>query len=110
MTLSKERLVRRAMSAISLIGLACGCISWLLGYESLSRAIWAAGTIPVAVGLALSIARDLIAGRLGVDAVAMVSMVGALILGEYLAGAVVAVIQEGCPVFVDLANHDPAAA
>ncbi len=103
MTLSKERLVRRAMSAIALIGLAFGCISWLLGYESLSRAIWAAGTIPVAVGLALSIARDLIAGRLGVDAVAMVSMVGALILGEYLAGVVVAVMYAGGNLLEDFA-------
>ena len=103
MTPSQERLVRRAMSTIALVGLAFGCFSWLLENGSLSSAIWAAGTIPIVVGLALSITRDLIAGRLGVDAVAMVSMIGALILGEYLAGAVVAVMYAGGNLLEDFA-------
>ncbi len=44
------------------------------------------GTVPVAASLVLSIIRDLRAGRMGVDAVALLSMLGALALGETLAG------------------------
>ena len=46
-------------------------------------------------GLVVSILRDFLAGRLGVDAVALVSMTGALALGEYLAAIVVAVMYAG---------------
>ncbi len=64
---------------------------------------WAAGTIPVVVGLAVSMTRDLLAGRLGVDAVAFVSMTAALLLGENLAGAVVAVMYAGGNLLEDFA-------
>lgn len=55
------------------------------------------------VGLAMSMARDLLAGRLGVDAVAFVSMSAALLLGEPLAGAVVAVMYAGGNLLEDFA-------
>jgi cation transport ATPase len=48
-------------------------------------------------------ARDLLAGRLGVDAVAFVSMSAALLLGEPLAGAVVAVMYAGGNLLEDFA-------
>ena len=69
----------------------------------MGRETWAAGTIPVVVGLAVSMARDLLAGRLGVDAVAFVSMSAALLLGEPLAGAVVAVMYAGGNLLEDFA-------
>jgi cation transport ATPase len=47
--------------------------------------------------------RDLLAGRLGVDAVAFVSMSAALILGEGLAGAAVAVMYAGGNALEDVA-------
>jgi P-type E1-E2 ATPase len=47
--------------------------------------------------------RDLLAGRMGVDAVAFVSMSAALALGENLAGAVVAVMYAGGNVLEDFA-------
>jgi cation transport ATPase len=65
--------------------------------------IWAAGTAPVVVGLLISIIRDLLAGRMGVDAIAFVSMSAALALGENLAGAVVAVMYSGGNVLEDFA-------
>jgi cation transport ATPase len=57
----------------------------------------------VVVALLVSMVRDLLAGRLGVDAVAFVSMSAALILGEGLAGAVVAVMYAGGNVLEDFA-------
>jgi heavy metal translocating P-type ATPase len=47
--------------------------------------------------------RDLLAGRLGVDAVALVSMSAALILGEPLAGVVVAIMYAGGNLLEDFA-------
>ena len=47
--------------------------------------------------------RDFLAGRLGVDAVAFVSMSAALVLGETLAGVVVAVMYAGGNVLEDFA-------
>ena len=61
-------------------------------------------------GLAVSIVRDFLAGRLGVDAVALVSMSAALALRQPLAGAVVALMYSGGNVLEDIAvaraEHD----
>ncbi len=57
----------------------------------------------MAVALAISIIRDILAGRMGVDAVAFLSMVAALALGENLAGVVVAIMYAGGNVLEDYA-------
>jgi heavy metal translocating P-type ATPase len=54
-------------------------------------------------GLAVSIVGDFLAGRFGVDAVALVSMSAALALGQPLAGAVVALMYSGGNVLEDIA-------
>ena len=74
-----------------------------MGHSGLAQWIWAAGTLPVVVGLAISIARDVLAGRMGVDAVAFVSMAAALALGQTLAGVVVAIMYAGGGVLEDFA-------
>ena len=98
-----ERLFKRALIAIALAGLAVGLLAWAAGLLPLARGIWTAGTLPVIAGLAFSMTRDVLAGRLGVDAVALVSMSAALILGEPLAGVVVAVMYAGGNVLEDYA-------
>jgi heavy metal translocating P-type ATPase len=47
------------------------------------------------VPLSWSVLRSLVRGDVGVDAIALVSMAGALLLGEYAAGAVVALMLAG---------------
>jgi heavy metal translocating P-type ATPase len=98
-----ERFVRRALIAIALAGLTAGAVLWLFDFMKASRSAWAAGTLPVVAGLGISIVRDLLAGRMGVDAVAFVSMTAALILGEPLAGNVVAVMYAGGNLLEDFA-------
>ena len=85
------------------MGLAAGLAAAFTGHNGLARWIWAAGTIPVVAGLAISIARDVLAGRMGVDAVAFVSMAAALALGQTLAGVVVAIMYAGGNVLEDFA-------
>ena len=98
-----ERLLRRALIVIALGGLIIGLIAWGVGRNELAWWAWAAGTVPVVAGLLISMVRDFLAGRMGVDAVAFVSMSGALALGETLAGAVVAVMYAGGNVLEDFA-------
>ena len=98
-----DRLFRRALLATALAGLTLGILASLAGYGTWSAWLWSAGTIPVIFGLAISMTRDLLAGRLGVDAVAFVSMSAALLLGQPLAGAVVAVMYAGGNLLEDFA-------
>ena len=98
-----ERLVRKGLVVNAVSGLALGLAFWFAGREVLAGWLWAAGTLPVVIGLAISMTRDLLAGRMGVDAVALVSMSAALLLGEYLAGAVVALMYAGGNLLEDFA-------
>ena len=98
-----ERFLRRSLIVVALASLVLGLIAWTLGRWDVSGWIWAFGTAPVVAGLLISMARDLLAGRMGVDAVAFISMSAALALGENLAAIVVAVMYAGGNVLEDLA-------
>jgi heavy metal translocating P-type ATPase len=98
-----ESLVRRGLIAAALAGLALGLAASLAGRSTAAQGLWAAGTLPVVIAMLASMGRDLLAGRVGVDAVAFVSMVAALALGQGLAGAVVAVMYAGGTVLEDYA-------
>jgi len=101
--LLNERLFRRALVVIALAGLVIGLGAWFAGRSDWASWCWAGGTIPVVVGLLVSMVRDFLAGRLGVDAVAFVSMSGALVLGQNLAGIVVAIMYSGGNLLEDFA-------
>lgn len=100
-----EPVLRRALLIIAILGLALGLGAWRSGVDFVSPdAIWAASTLPVVVTLAISIVRDFWIGRLGVDAIALVSMSAALLLGQALAAVVVAIMYAGGTVLEDLAR------
>jgi cation transport ATPase len=98
-----ERSIRQGLITVALTGLALGLAGWLGGKPALAFVLWAAGTLPVVIALLVSMVRDLLAGRMGVDAIAFVSMSTALLLGEGLAAAVVAVMYAGGNVLEDYA-------
>jgi heavy metal translocating P-type ATPase len=108
--MSLERVLRWALISIAVAGLAAGILAYVAGRPDLAVLCWTLATAPVVAGLAVSIARDLLAGRFGVDAIALVSMSGALALGQPLAGAVVALMYSGGNVLEDIAvaraEHD----
>jgi heavy metal translocating P-type ATPase len=101
--LLSERVFRRALIAMASAGLSLGLIAWSFNRPDIAKWCWAGGTIPVVVGLFVSMIRDFLAGRLGVDAVAFVSMSGALALGQNLAGIVIAVMYAGGNLLEDFA-------
>lgn len=104
------RIVRRGLVAIAVTGLATGLIAQGLGRPALAQVLWTLATVPVVIGLAISIVRDLLAGRMGVDAVALLAMGGALALDQPLAGAVIALMYSGGNALEDVAvaraEHD----
>lgn len=100
-----ESMLRRALLIIAVLGLALGLSVWRNDIDIVSPdAIWTAATLPVVATLAISILRDFWIGRIGVDAIALVSMSAALLLGQALAAVVVAIMYAGGTVLEDLAR------
>jgi heavy metal translocating P-type ATPase len=95
--------MRWALVSIAITGLAAGLAAALAGRPASADLCWTLATLPVIAGLAVSMTRDLLAGRLGVDAIALVSMSAAVALGQPLAGAVVALMYSGGNVLEDIA-------
>jgi heavy metal translocating P-type ATPase len=93
--MSLERVMRWSLVAIAIAGLAAGIVATLAERPAIADLCWTLATLPVIAGLAVSMTRDLLAGRLGVDAIALVSMSAAIALGQPLAGAVVALMYSG---------------
>jgi len=108
--MSFERVLRWSLVSIAIAGLSAGILAALTGRSDLANLCWTLATAPVVAGLAVSIVRDLLSGRFGVDAIALVSMSAALVLGQPLAGAVVALMYSGGNVLEDIAvaraEHD----
>ncbi len=91
---SSRRFTRVAF-ALTVLGLASGGAAWLAGRHPLADHLWQATIVLVLLPLALDIAASLRRRELGVDAIALLAMAGALAFGEYLAGAVVALMLSG---------------
>jgi cation transport ATPase len=77
------------------VSLAAGGVLTLAGAHTPAHAVWAAATVALLIPLTLSVLRSLVRGDVGVDAIALLAMAGALALGEYLAGAVIALMLAG---------------
>lgn len=86
---------RRGLLALAVCGLLAGLGAYGAGQEGLARGLWAAGVVPVLAGLVVEIVASLRRGEVGLDVVAALSMSAALIFGEPLAAAVVAVMYAG---------------
>ncbi|MBB4005196.1 heavy metal translocating P-type ATPase [Aurantimonas endophytica] len=97
------RLLHGAMLAVALAGLVLGGVLWWRGAGDTAAVVWAVATGPVVAVLAGSIALKLWQRRVGVDAIALVSMSAALALGEPLAALVVAIMFAGGNVLEDFA-------
>src|SRR5512136_2580652 len=87
-----DRTIRRALIVVASGGLAVGLAAVFAARSDIAHWAWITGTAPVIAVLLFSIVRDLRAGRMGVDLLALLSMSAALALGETLAGIIVAVM------------------
>ena len=72
--------------------LAAGGVAWLAGASGWAGALWAAATVAAVVPAAAWVVAALLRRTLGVDVIAVLALLGTLAVGEYLAGALVAVM------------------
>ena len=79
----------------ALAGLLAGAVLWLAGQPGSADRLWAATVVLAIVPLGFSVARDLLHRKTGVDLIALLAMAGSLLLGQYLAGAVVGLMLSG---------------
>ncbi len=85
----------RVLPVIALGAIATGSALWLLDEIRAADIAWAAGAAIVLVPLVVTTVRSLLHGDVGVDAIALVAIVWALALGEFLAAAIVALMMSG---------------
>jgi heavy metal translocating P-type ATPase len=78
--------------AVSVLGIATGGGLWLAGAHRAADVAWALTTAVGVAPLAWSVVSDLFHREAGVDLIALLAMVFALVFGEYLAGAVIALM------------------
>ena len=87
--------LRRRLPALVALALVAGAVAHLLGAPAAGDAAWAAGVAVTLAVLTVDVARSLRRGDVGVDAIALLAMAGALALGELLAGVVIALMLSG---------------
>ena len=85
----------RILALFALAAIVAGGALWLGGEESWADAAWGLGAAVVLVPLVVDTARSLLRGDVGVDAIALVAIAWALLLGEQLAAAIVALMMSG---------------
>jgi len=87
-----RHLVRSGSLVVALVGLAVGGVAALAGATSLATVCW---IVTAVLGVALSttwVVQALRHGRLGVDLIALAALIGTLLIGEHLAGALITVM------------------
>jgi cation transport ATPase len=92
-SVGETRIPRTALAALA--GAVTGGLLWIGGSPEFAQALWAATTAGLLVPLGWSVGRSLIRRDFGVDVIALLSMAGALAVGQYLAGAVVGLMLAG---------------
>ncbi|MCW2958560.1 MAG: heavy metal translocating P-type ATPase, partial [Solirubrobacterales bacterium] len=85
----------RLLAAFALLAIVAGLLLDGGAHGAAADAVWASTVVAMLVPLTWSLARTVLGGRVGVDAIALVAMAGALALEEYLAGAVIALMLAG---------------
>lgn len=86
-------------------GLAFGGLMFALDRSDAARWIWAAALAPALIYLCAEIVTKLRRGNPGLDIVAAFAMIFALVLGETLAGAVVALMYSGGQMLENFAHR-----
>lgn len=86
---------KTAILLLAAAGLVAGLSFHFAGKADIARLVWFAGVAPALAALVFEILRSVGRGEVGLDIVAALSMTAALVFGETLAAAVVAVMYSG---------------
>jgi heavy metal translocating P-type ATPase len=96
-------ILERTLTVGALAGLVAGAVLRALGEPRSAELCWAATTLWVLVPSAWSALRAIGRRETGVDVIAILAMLGSLLLEEYLAGAIIAVMLRGGEALEDYA-------
>lgn len=88
-------LVEPALVVLTVGALVAGGVAWLAEWYETANWCWIAGTLTAVIPAVLWVLAALRHGRTGVDLIAVLSLIGTLLVGEYLAGALIAVMLSG---------------
>jgi heavy metal translocating P-type ATPase len=84
------------LAVFALVAIGAGGVLYLLGEGPAAHTVWGLAVAVLAAELAVEVAHTvLVEHSLGVDTIALVAMVGALALGQELAGAVIGLMFTG---------------
>ena len=86
---------KTAILLLAVTGLIAGVAFYVAGRADIASLFWFAGVVPALAALVVEILRSIGRGEVGLDIVAALSMTAALVFGETLAAAVVAVMYAG---------------
>jgi heavy metal translocating P-type ATPase len=86
---------RRGQLLGIVVAVTAGGLAWLGGWSTAADAAFAAATLLALVPATVGSVRSLARGHLGVDVIALLAMTGAIVLGELLAGAIIAAMLVG---------------
>ncbi len=90
--LRASRWFEPALLATTVALLVAGGVAWVAGSSGWADALWAAATVAAVVPAAGWVVTALVRRTLGVDLIAVLALLGTLAVGEYLAGALIAVM------------------
>lgn len=91
--------------AATLGAIVAGGGAWLAGWNGVADVLWAATTAAGLAPITVSIVRDVIRRKAGVDVIALLAMAAALALGEYFPGAIIAVMYATGSALESFANR-----
>ncbi|SNT75668.1 heavy metal translocating P-type ATPase [Paracoccus seriniphilus] len=95
MEIVRDEWLKTGLLLFALLGLSLGLGFYFADMDGPSHLVWTVTVLPVLAALCVQILRSLSRGEVGLDIVAALSMSAALIFGETLAAAVVAVMYSG---------------
>ena len=89
------KMVQPFLAVFTAVGLVVGILAKLTGYDGWASLTWAVVTVVVLIVLLFEMVSSLARGNIGLDVVAALSMIAALVFGEELAAAIVALMYSG---------------
>jgi heavy metal translocating P-type ATPase len=103
-SMAEESMTQRLLALGSLAMVSLGGLLRLVDLQQAGDALWAVCVGVMIVPLGWSVLRSLLRRDVGVDAIALVSIAGALALQQYAAGAVIALMLAGGNALEELAD------
>ena len=100
----KSAILNRLLLALTAVAIPVGWIVTAAGFKDAAAGLWATATALTLVLLVVSVIQSLRKRAFGVDIIALLAMSGALILHEFLAGAVIALMLLGGRALEDFAQ------